>query len=356
MAVVSLAHPFDGAERATYDPAAIVAGSRARSVDAVARLASAGALGFSVAIPLVVLVAYSVPPYAGHFPIAFAATAVYLPLHVRHVSYALKGVRPPALPWTLLAVAVAIAVPVPLLAAHPGGLAWLYAFHALAASVLVTTRPRLSAPVLVAILAAVAVWGYHVDGFRGGVPLYEIAAVLDRAMVVFVPVWLVGALRRVRGVRVVLAEQSLEAERGRVDDEVRRTIGAQIDVVLAAAQRIQHGTRSGASSPEAELESLVFGSRRALTEARRLIGRYKLASARVELENAASLLRAAGMQVRVDAPGEMLPPPLDEAARAALRTTLAGLLASGSADPVVLELRWKGGSHEVAIVRGEVAA
>jgi hypothetical protein len=91
--------------RPAYDPRPREAGMSGRTVEAVGRLASIVALGLSVALPLVVLLEFAaVPPDSRRFPEALIATGLYLPLHVRHVRYGLRGVRPRGLPWTLLAM------------------------------------------------------------------------------------------------------------------------------------------------------------------------------------------------------------------------------------------------------------
>lgn len=309
-------------------------------MDAVSRLASVGAVGFSIAIPLLVLLSYaSLPPYSHHFPEALVATALYLPLHVRHVSSGLQGVRPRGLWWTLLAMAVVIVAFTPLL-----GAVWLYAFQALAASVLVTTRPRISFPALACILVAVGVWAGHFSP-QLAQDIFVPIAVLDRAMMIFVPVWLVGALRRTQSARLALAEEALEAERRQADDELGRTVGAQLDSVVRSGQRALETMRTNVQQAEEELESVVEGSRRTLTQARRLIGRYQQVSSRAELDKAASLLRAAGMEVRVVVPGEALPPALDESVRTSLRAAVAQLLAEGTTGLVVLKLGRENGAY-----------
>jgi two-component system, NarL family, sensor histidine kinase DesK len=329
---------------AAYRAEAPVTPRSGLSVDALARLASVGALMLSVALPLVVLLAFAAgPSISHHFPEALAATAVYLPLHVRHVSFGLRGMRPPGLRWSLSAMAVAIAAPTPILGAY-----WLYAFHALAASLLVTMRPRISFPTLCVILAWVAAWANHL-----GQPLvghaqdvYLPAAVLDRAMMVFVLVWLVQALRRIQSARRALAEEALEDERRRVDAELGETVGAQLDDVVRTGQRVLRTIASSVQEAERELESLVKGSRSALAEARRLTGRYQLVSTRSELDKAASLLRAAGMTVRLEVPDGALPPSLDEPLRSSLRATVARLLAAETTgDVVVLRLRHQDGAY-----------
>jgi two-component system, NarL family, sensor histidine kinase DesK len=317
-------------------------------VDAVSRLASVGALGFSVAFPLMVLADYaSVLPDSHHFPQALAATALYLPLHVRHVSSGLRGVRPRGFRWTLLAMAVVMVTFTPLL-----GPAWLLAFHALAASMLVTTRPRVSFPALACILVAVGVWAGHFAPQLGHAQdIIVPVLVLDRAMTVFVLVWLVGALRRIQSARLALAEEALEAERQHAEHELGKTVGAQLDSVVRSSERALETMWTSVQQAEEELESVVEGSRHSLAQARRLIGRYRQVSPRAELDKAASLLRAAGMEVRVMVPGGALPPALDESVRRSLRAAVARLLAEGAAGLVMLKLGRENGAYTIDAVQ-----
>jgi hypothetical protein len=87
----------------------------------------------------------------------------------------------------------------------------------------------------------VGIWAGHLGHEVGRAQgIYLPAAVLDRAMIVFVLVWLVGALRRVQSARLTLAEQALGAERRRVDVELGSTVGAQLEQVVLRGQRALH--------------------------------------------------------------------------------------------------------------------
>ena len=155
---------------------------RVRAADELIRLASAGAVTFSIAVPLVIVVLFATTPSVWHhFPEAAAATTLYLPLYVHHVRFGLRGKRPRHLPLTLGAMAVVIVGVTPLLGAE-----WFYAYSALVASVLVTTPPRFSFPVVACTLAAVGIWaaelrnnsGIHIYG--GGFAAYFPIAVAER--------------------------------------------------------------------------------------------------------------------------------------------------------------------------------
>ena len=91
-----------------------------------------------------------------------------------------------------------------------------------------------------------------------------------------------------------------------------------------------------------ELRKLVHDSRRALTQARRVVSGYRRSSVRAELDAAAALLEAAGGSVRVvAADGVGLDAP-DENARRAIRAALAQALIDeaigGAFDPKVDEI------------------
>jgi len=354
VAVLSPSAPLGVPLVTAYHPRAILAGRTERSVDGLARLGSVGAMGFSVTIPLVTLLAFASAQITGRhdFPEALLATALYLPLHVRHVRGALSGTRPRALPFTLLAMAAVLIGFTPLL-----GVIWLYSFHALAASLLISLRPRLSVPSVAVLLAGVGVWASHhlSRGYGSPLAVYLPAGVLDRAATVFVLVWLVRALRRIQSTRLALADEALQAERQRFDNELGRTVGAQLEDVVRRGNHAAETLRLSPREADAELESLVQTSRSALAEARRLIGRYKLVSPRAELEKAAALLRAAGLDVHLELADGASVSALDESIRRSLRAAVADLLSREATGPVVLRLERRDGADALEVVAVAVA-
>jgi two-component system sensor histidine kinase DesK len=324
---------------------------RERPADDLIRLASAGAITFSVAVPLVVVVLFFVTePH--HLPEAAAATALYLPLHVRHVRYALREKRPRYLPLTLAAMTVIIVGATPLLGSN-----WFYAYSALVASILVSAPPRFSFPAVAGILVVVGVWagglvnGWGIRLYGGGLAIYFPVGVAVRAATVFVLVWLVGALRRVQAARTALSKAALGAERDRIDVELRETVGAELEEIVVKGVRAQDAATRGSLNVEEDLESLVEGSRRTLANARRIVHRYKSVSAAAEIEKAALLLRAAGIEVTIEVTDKELPPTLDHSLRSALRVAVAELLTEESAGPVVLKLGCASGQFQLQTVR-----
>ena len=281
-------------------------------------------------------------------PEAAAATALYVPLHLRHVRYGLRGQRPRHLPVTLGAMAIIVVGATPLLGAD-----WLYAWSALMASVLVATPSPFAFPAVACILAGVGLWasrlnnGFGIPLYGAGQSLYFPLGVADRAATVFVLVWLVGALRRVQSARGALAEAALQTERERIDAELRASVGAELEDIVRTGTRAKHAVRQDPLQAAEELNSLVKGSRRALANARRMIRGYQFTSPAAELEKVALLLRAAGIETTVAVAGADVPSRLDQSARTALQETVARLLSQAAAGPIVLKLDYSSGQFRL---------
>ncbi len=285
------------------------------------RLATAGAVACSIVLPLLELarIATGWTPSPGHTQLALAATACYLPLHVRHVWHAARGSRPAGGGWTLTAMAVVIIGALPVI-----GTSWLTTLHSLAVSVLIIVRPPWSLLVVAALLAAPTPLAMAF-GDPQWAAFYTVS-VAWRGASLFVLVWLVGATRRLEHARLMLAREALARERLRIDGELRRTLGAALEAIAARGRRANVLAARDAATLDDELRALVEGSRRALAQARRTIRGYQQLSLRAELDSAAALLTAAGIQTRLELPRGELPETVDARPRAALRAAVARLL------------------------------
>ena len=292
-----------------------------RQVGGFIRLATAGAVGCSIVLPLLELarILAGWTPSTGHATLALVATACYLPLHVRHVSYAARGSRPAGAGWTLTAMAVVILGALPVI-----GTSWLTSLHALAVSVLIVMRPPRSLLLVAGLVAATAPLAIALGDPRWAA--FSAVSVIWRGAAVFVLVWLVGATRRLEQARLLLAQQALARERLRIDGELRRTLGAALEAIAARGRRASLLVAEDAATLDDELRVLVAGSRLALAQARRTIRGYQQRSLRAELDSAAALLTAAGIKTRLELPRGELPETVDAAPRAALRAAVARLL------------------------------
>ena len=290
-------------------------------VGGMLRFAAVAAVGCSIVLPLLELarIIAGWTPSPGHATLALVATACYLPLYVRHVWHAARDSRPAGAGWTLLAMAVVILGALPFI-----GTSWLTSLHSLAVSVLIIVGlpwSLLAAASLVAATAPLAI----AFGDPQWAAFYTVS-VIWRGAAVFVLVWLVGAARRLEHARLLLAEQALARERLRIDGELRRTLDAALEAIAASGRRASALAEVDCAALEDELRALVEGSRRALAQARRTIRGYQRPSLRAELDSAAALLTAAGIQTRLQLPRGELPQTVGAEPRSALHAAVARLL------------------------------
>lgn len=313
------------------------------------RLAGPGALAYSSVFSLVQL--GLILDYPGGSATdarwALAATVCYLPLHLHHVRWAVRGARPPAGAWTLTALAAVVTATVPLAGAY-----WLPVFAVVAVSAVLVLPWPWSLAAATAVVLAQWPLSATVNHQLPAAPAYYAFTVWWRASALFVPIWLLGAIRQLESARRALAAEAVVHERVQIDDELRRTVGAELDAIAARGERaaalVGAPAAPAAATPtaapaEAELRALVDGSRRALAEARQLVSGYQHGSLTAELERAATLLTAAGIATRVEPPGRPLPPTADESVRAALRAATTRVLQDDAAEACVIRVVDDGG-------------
>jgi two-component system, NarL family, sensor histidine kinase DesK len=265
-------------------------------------LATAGVVAGNIGLPTVELARIGAgwTPSPGHAVEALVATACYLPFHVRHVWYAVRGARPPGGGWTLVVMVAVVVGALPVI-----GTSWLIACSPLVVSVLVVVRPPWSLPAAAAVGAAPVTITYAA-GAAEWAPYYT-AAVIWQGASLFVLVRLVGVAGRLHAARLALAAEAVARERLRIDEELQRTLGAALAAILdtgGRAGRLAHTDPAGAAEA---LKSLVDGSRAALAQARRTVSQFQDVALRAELRAAiANLLRdgpAGRSLVVTDRPG-----------------------------------------------------
>jgi signal transduction histidine kinase len=292
-------------------------GERAR-----ARRLEAGALAYAAIFPLLQVALICESPELGYDNgvWAAAATAVALPLHLRHVAHAVRGTRPAHGGWTLLAMTVAVVAVTP----WAGG-TWLPSYHMVLVSALIVLRPPWSLVAAGAVVVAQVPLATAVAEFLPAPESYYTLTVVWRSASVFVPVWLLATVTQLRATRRALADEAVVRERVRIDDELRETLGGALEAIVRRGERAA-ARPAGDPALADELAALVRGSRAAATDARRLVTGYRSGSLRAELDIAASLLGAAGIRTRLELPPGPLPEAVGDEARAALRAATAELL------------------------------
>jgi two-component system, NarL family, sensor histidine kinase DesK len=279
---------------------------------------------------------------------AIASTCVFSPIYLRHVRYFIRGLRPPAAGWTLTVMTVVMFGTVPL----AGGW-WLPMFFALAVSLLTTLPWRWSlAGVTALALAQVPLaLSFPAPEFPvvASEPSYFVLDLLWRTAAVFVPVWLIRAVRQLDAARRELADAAVLRERLDVDTRLRGTVGAALGSIAARSQRAAALAQADPGSAGPQLTALIEISRGALAETRRLLSGLHQPSLRAELETAASLLTAAGIDTQLALPAADPPGHVSAAFRSQLRSATARLLRDESARTCALALTSAGGQARLDI-------
>ena len=252
------------------------------------------------------------------------ATAITIPLHVRHLIYGVRGERPPAGAWTLTAMAV-----VTVAAAFLAGEVWMREFSPLAVSILIVVPGVRGFLLTVAVvLAPMFLAGPHwyatPDHPLPGV--YLAFVIIWRTTTQYVPLRLLAALRALESAGDELETRAVVQARVRIDSEVRKGVGAALQEIIARADVARAIAEADPQRAAIELQRMVSESRRGLADARRLVAGYRASSVRVDLDAVTALLEASGATVRiVVADGVSLDAP-DERARDIIRAALAEAL------------------------------
>ena len=304
-----------------------------------ARLIGPAALAYSSVFALVQLgLVLTYPGRTAHAEWAVLATAGYLPLFLWQVHRAIGGGRP-APAWTLAALTAIVAAAVPV-----AGSNWLPVFAVVAVSAMLTLRWPGS--LLVALVPAVAVAPLAVllDSPVPDAASYYVFAVWWRASALFVPIWLLRALRQLSAARDALAEQAVEDERLRVDREVRATAGPALETIAVRAEAAAQHAGSDPAEAARQVRTVVETSRRASADARRLLSRYRSPSLAAEAEAAAALLNAAGIDTTVELADADREIPADPRLRSALRRATADALHDDAARSCVIRVTRRAGA------------
>jgi hypothetical protein len=315
-----------------------------------ARLATPAALAYGSVFPLVQLALVArYPGGDGDVGWALLATAGYLPLHLHHVHRAVRG-RPPARPWTLVALAAVVTAAVPAAGTH-----WLPVYAVVAVSAMLVLPWPWSLVVAAGVTLGQAPLALAIDSPVPSAASYYVFSVWWRASALFVPLWLLGSVRQLEAARRALAEDAVVRERLRVDREVRATVGTALASIAARGELVASRLAGGdGGPPAADVRALSEDSRRALAETRRLVNGYRRPSLAAELETAATLLAAAGVDARVELPGAGLPPDAGSAVRAALRDATAAVLRDETAASCVIAVGYEGGQVRLDVRTGPV--
>lgn len=250
--------------------------------DRLIRSMTVAVVGLNAGLPLLTLSSIALGSGGsgsgpGYLATAVAATAGYLCLQMPLVLAATRGVRLPAQGWRLAGAAAVVAVGLPVIG--PG---WLGAVDSLGALFLVVLRP----PWSFALFAAVTAVSAPMELAAG--PPWFLGSIMAGVCLAVIA-WPIPALRQLQAARMRLAEEAVVRERVRIDQELRLTVGRDLEAIAAAGDRAAALAGQDVAAAATELTAMVERSRGALLRARRMLSRYQRVSLRGEVETAAGI-------------------------------------------------------------------
>ena len=260
-----------------------VASRKPYSISRLARLATVGAIAFSVLLPASQIAVYRQDLARHGLSPALALAAAVVVLSLWHVRYGLRDKRPPYAWLSLGLMVVVLAAGEALL-----GPTWTILFASLAASALIVLEPPWSLCGFAAVLLVVGLLGTGRPGQQSG---YLALSVAFRAVTVFVLIWVVAAIERLNAARGALSAQAIAAERARIDDELRETLTASLANVANQAREADRLLESGTIDAAATvLERSVGDSRNTPARVRDTVASYRESATRAELRAVSRLL------------------------------------------------------------------
>ncbi|MFC9893757.1 hypothetical protein ACFVMC_08695 [Nocardia sp. NPDC127579] len=307
-------------------------------------VAAAGTVSAGLALGLLPLLAVGRTP-GGQVAQTAVLLAVCLPIYVRHLVFAVRDRAPSAARLSTALLAVLVLGAAPLL-----GAAWLDSAHVVAVVVLLTLPPAVAMPLVLGLLAALGPAAVLLGASREEAIWLAVTATM-RVIAIYALVWMVLALRRLRGAAAELTEQAIVQERLRIDRAATETVRTALRSIAESSDRaadlLVRGDRDAAHT---ELVALVTVSRGGLAQARQLIRGFQQPDLLREIESTAALLAAAHIDARLDLPLSGPPEAEQEPLRTELRLLLARLLRQSPSGPVRITLRQADGRWALSCV------
>jgi two-component system sensor histidine kinase DesK len=277
---------------------------------------------------------------------AVLAAACSVPLSLFLLLPAAQGRRTRQAGW-LIAAFVAINLPANIVI----GAWWLGWLETVAFLAVVYLRPRWSVPAVLAlgaIPATMAATGHDVAQAH-----FYAQSVVGITLLLGPLIWLARVAARLRAGRQELADSAVIAERVRIDDELRVSIGAGLERLIAAGEQAARTAIEDPAAAERELRQLTGASRRALARTRQMVSRYQAITVRSEITTAAALLAAAGVPASVDVPATVLDQELDDERLSEFRAGLTSALHDEAARACVITAAGADGDLRLEIRRGQ---
>jgi two-component system sensor histidine kinase DesK len=276
--------------------------------------------------------------------------AALVVLQLRHSLAASRGVRPRAALFTLLALAAVVYAPIPWIKWN-----WLATQALLIASCLMILRGRIAiataTTLLLATLTAVGLVLAPVE------PPYAVVLALAywtfgigaNAAVVYGAAWLVRAAEQLQSTRAELAELSLGRERLRLSRDLHDLLGHSLSAVSLKGDLALRLIDDDPGAAHAEIQELTTLARDTLHQLRSVTHGTHAISLRAELDSAAWVLAAAGVEADVDGTAFELPPAVDEVLAWAVREAVTNVLRHSDASHCRLSIARNDGTTVLTV-------
>ncbi|MFG2004921.1 sensor histidine kinase [Spirillospora sp. NPDC048911] len=278
-------------------------------------------------------------------------------LQLRHSLHAARGELPTAWPWTLTALAVLVNVPLPWFGQDWEALGIFvivsamllrgWARWALAGVQLLITE-------LVGVLGALSMSG-STTAFVIVIGVYNVVMPVLYAGALIGGTRLVRLVNELYATRTELAVNAVGQERVRLSRDLHDLLGQSLSAISLKGDLALRLLARDTAAARAEIESLTEVAREALRDTRAITRDEHAVSLSTEIDGAAALLGAAGVQTRLDvADLPALSVPVQSALAWAIREGTTNLLRHSQAQSCAISLSRHQGTVRLEIVNDGV--
>jgi two-component system, NarL family, sensor histidine kinase DesK len=266
-------------------------------------------------------------------------------LQLRHSLAATRGERPRGWPWTLLGLTVLVYLPMVWFA-----MAWapMQFFVIASAAMLLRGWPAgiaVATPLLATAAGVVAEARVNGENLAQGTlaVVYWTVGLATGAVALYGAARLVRVLDELEAARTELAELAVGRERLRVSRDLHDLLGQSLSAVSLKGDLAIRLLRSNPPAARTEIASLTEVARDTLRGVRAVTSDEHAVSLRTEIEGAAALLSAAGIDARIDLDLSDLEVPVERVLAWAVREGVTNVLRHSQAGTCSITAgRWDG--------------
>ena len=277
--------------------------------------------------------------------IAVLAALAVGALQLRHSFAATRGERPGGWMWTLCALIVLVYLPMVWL-----GMDWapMQYFVIASGAMLLRGWPAaiaVAAPLLATAVAVVGEAPVNGASMAQGTlaVVYWVVGLVTGAVALYGSARLVQVLDELEATRTELAELAVGRERLRVSRDLHDLLGQSLSAVSLKGDLALRLLRSDPPAARAEIASLTQVARDTLRGVRAVTSNEHAVSLRTEIDGAAALLSAAGIDARIELDLPDLPPPVENVLAWAVREGVTNVLRHSQASSCSITAgRWDG--------------